>query len=100
VALSEIPNALLVPREAVNTGPDGQFVYVIKDGTAQQVPVKVMFDDGVHSAVSGPLKKGEWLSPKASCAASLGAKVNITRAKSPRVPRQKPNDQRGPQGIP
>ena len=27
VALAEIPHATLVPREAVNTGPDGQFVY-------------------------------------------------------------------------
>ncbi|HYS44814.1 MAG TPA: efflux RND transporter periplasmic adaptor subunit, partial [Rhizomicrobium sp.] len=44
VALSEIPHATLVPREAVNTGPDGQFVYAVKDGTAQQVPVKVQFD--------------------------------------------------------
>src|SRR6185312_8156836 len=59
VALSEIANATLVPREAVNTGPDGQFVYVVKDGTAQQVMVKVLFDDGVNDAVSGSLKKGD-----------------------------------------
>ena len=36
VALAEIPNAIVVPREAVNTGPDGQFVYVVKDGIAEQ----------------------------------------------------------------
>ncbi len=36
VALADIPNATVVPREAVNIGPDGQFVYVVKDGTAEQ----------------------------------------------------------------
>src|SRR5882762_2896615 len=59
VVLSEIPRATLVPREAVNTGPDGQFVYAIKDGTAQQMPVKVLFDDGVYDAVSGSLKQDD-----------------------------------------
>ena len=59
VALAEIPNATVVPREAVNTGPDGQFVYVVKDGAAEQVPVKVLFDDGVHDAVSGRSEAGD-----------------------------------------
>jgi len=36
VALSEIPNATLVPREAVNTGPDGLFVYAVKEGVASR----------------------------------------------------------------
>ena len=40
-SLSEIPHATLVPRDAVNTGPDGQFVYVVKDGVAEQRPVKL-----------------------------------------------------------
>ena len=29
VALADIPNAIVVPREAVNIGPDGQYVYVV-----------------------------------------------------------------------
>ena len=36
VVLSQIDHATLVPRDAVNTGPDGQFVYVVKDGAAEQ----------------------------------------------------------------
>jgi len=83
VALAEIPNATLVPREAVNTGPDGQFVYAIKDGTAQQVPVKVLFDDGVKDAVSGNLKKGDQVIVEGQLRVIPGAKVNITRAKPP-----------------
>jgi multidrug efflux system membrane fusion protein len=81
VALSEIPHATLVPREAVNTGPDGQFVYAIKDGTALQVPVKVQFDDGVDDAVSGTLYKGEQVITDGQLRVIPGAKVSITGAK-------------------
>ena len=82
VALAEIPGATLVPREAVNTGPDGQFVYVIKDETAQQVPVKVLFDDGVKNAVSGNLlKKGDQVIVEGQLRVIPGAKVSITGVK-------------------
>lgn len=82
VALAEIPNAILVPREAVNTGPDGQFVYVIKNGTAQQVPVKVLFDDGVKDAVSSTLlRKGDRVIVEGQLRVIPGAKVNITGPK-------------------
>ena len=83
VALSEIPNATLVPREAVNTGPDGQFVYVVKDGTAQQVMVKVLFDDGVNDAVSGSLKKGDQVITEGQLRVIPGAKVTVSGAKRP-----------------
>ncbi|HKU63636.1 MAG TPA: efflux RND transporter periplasmic adaptor subunit [Rhizomicrobium sp.] len=82
VALAEIPGATLVPREAVNTGPDGQFVYAIKNGTAQQVPVKILFDDGVKNAVSGNLlKKGDQVIVEGQLRVIPGAKVSITGVK-------------------
>ncbi len=81
VALSEIPNATLVPREAVNTGPDGQFAYVVKDGTAQQVPVHVIFDDGVDDAVTGNLKLGDIVITEGQLRVIPGAKVSITGSK-------------------
>jgi len=81
VALAEIPNATLVPREAVNTGPDGQFVYAVKDGTAQQVPVKILFDDGAKDAVSGNLKAGDQVIVEGQLRVIPNAKVNITGAK-------------------
>ena len=81
VALAEIPNATLVPREAVNTGPDGQFVYAVKDGTAQQVPVKILFDDGAKDAVSGNLKAGDQVIVEGQLRVIPGAKVSITGAK-------------------
>jgi len=81
VALAEIPNATLVPREAVNTGPDGQFVYAVKDDTAVQVPVKILFDDGVKDAVSGALKKGDQVIVEGQLRVIPGAKVTISAAK-------------------
>jgi len=81
VALAEIPRATLVPREAVNTGPDGQFVYAVKDGTAQQVPVKVLFDDGVNDAVSGSLSKGDHVIIEGQLRVIPGAKVSISGEK-------------------
>jgi multidrug efflux system membrane fusion protein len=83
VALSEILNATLVPREAINTGPDGQFVYAVKDGTAQQVPVRVLFDDGVNDAVSGGLKKGDQVITEGQLRVIPGAKVTVSGAKRP-----------------
>ncbi|MFO1248110.1 MAG: efflux RND transporter periplasmic adaptor subunit [Alphaproteobacteria bacterium] len=81
VALSEIPHATVVPREAVNTGPEGQYVYAVKDGTAQQVPVKVLFDDGTSDAVSGALKKGDQVIVDGQLRVIPGAKVTISGAK-------------------
>jgi multidrug efflux system membrane fusion protein len=81
VALAEIPNATLVPREAVNTGPDGLFVYAVRNGTAQQVPVKLLFDDSVHDAVSGTLQKGEQVIVDGQLRVIPGAKVSISGAK-------------------
>jgi membrane fusion protein, multidrug efflux system len=81
VALAEIPHATRVPREAVNTGPDGQYVYAIRDGTAQQVPVRVLFDDGVDDAVSGQLRKGEQVITDGQLRVIPGAKVSVTGGK-------------------
>src|SRR5690242_9750015 len=86
VALAEIPNATLVPREAVNTGPDGQFVYAIKDGIAQPVPVKVLFDDGVNDAISGALRKGDKVITEGQLRVIPGAKVNVSGAKDHAAP--------------
>ncbi|HEY2010436.1 MAG TPA: efflux RND transporter periplasmic adaptor subunit [Rhizomicrobium sp.] len=78
VVLAQIPHATQVPRDAVNTGPDGLFVYVVKDGAAEQRPVKLQFDDGVNDAVAGDLKKGEMVVTDGQLRVLPGAKVSIT----------------------
>jgi multidrug efflux system membrane fusion protein len=70
-----------VPREAVNTGPDGLFVYVVKDGVADQRPVKMLFDDGVNDAISGDVKAGEIVVTDGQLRVLPGAKVSISGTK-------------------
>ena len=59
VELDTIPNATVVPRDAVSEGPDGSFVYVVADNKARQEAVKVLFDDGKSAAVEGRVKPGD-----------------------------------------
>lgn len=59
VALGTLSHASVVPREAVNAGPDGSYVFVVdKKSVAHMRPVTVAFDDGVLMAVTG-IKPGE-----------------------------------------
>lgn len=59
VQLNDIPAALIVPRDAVNNGPNGTFVFAVKDGRAVEVPVSTLTDDGANAAVSGALAAGD-----------------------------------------
>lgn len=60
VALNNLKGAIVLPREAVNIGPDGRYVYVVNtDGNAELRPVTVMFDNGATLAVSGKVRKGD-----------------------------------------
>jgi len=59
VELNSIPHALIVPHDAVNEGPDGNYVYAVRDGRAQLVPVKVEFDNTRRVAVAGKLQPGD-----------------------------------------
>src|SRR6185312_3901414 len=50
--LNQIPGATVVPRDAVNLGPENSFVLVVgKDGKATSETVTVLNDDGVLDAI-------------------------------------------------
>ncbi len=58
--LNQIPGATVVPRDAVNLGPESSFVLVVgKDGKAYSKTVKVLNDDGVNDAIQGDVKPGD-----------------------------------------
>jgi len=59
VELDKIANAVVVPHDALNEGPQGQFVYVVENGKARQQPVKVLFDDANNVAIDGNAKPGD-----------------------------------------
>jgi multidrug efflux system membrane fusion protein len=69
ISIDQIAQAIIVPRDAVNLGPDSSYVYVVtqskgdgKDGSqsiAVTKNVKVLSDDGANDAVQGDVKPGD-----------------------------------------
>ena len=87
VALDTLPNAIVVPREAVNVGPDGRYVYVVdKDDNAQLRPVTVLFDGGATIAVSGKVNKGDRVITDGQLRVVPGKPVSIAKAAAPKAP--------------
>jgi multidrug efflux system membrane fusion protein len=82
VGLDEIPGATVVPHEAVNTGPDGLFTYVVtKDSHADQRTVRVLFDDGVNAAIAGNVHAGDEVIVDGQLRVVPGAAVLVDRPK-------------------
>ena len=82
VALANIKNATVVPRVAVNIGPDSQFVYVVTpDHEVEQHTVKVLFDDGADMAIASDIKPGEMVITDGALRVLPGGKVNIAKSR-------------------
>lgn len=74
------PNAVVVPAQAVQTGPDGQYVYVIGADMAAEVrPVGVQRTEGDIAVVAEGLSGGEKVVTKGQL--RLGPKVKVQIAK-------------------
>jgi multidrug efflux system membrane fusion protein len=59
VTLNALKSVTVVPHDSVNLGPNGRFVYVVKDGKAEMRDVKVLYDGGGDVAVQGAIKPGD-----------------------------------------
>lgn len=59
LVLRTVPNCVLVPARAVQTGPEGRFVFVIKDGKAEMRPVQTGFRVRDQLVIEKGLDKGE-----------------------------------------
>jgi len=60
VALNNFNHVLVVPKQAVNIGPNNHYVYIVdKQNNAQMRPVSVLYDDGTTDAVTGSIKPGD-----------------------------------------
>ncbi|MBX7201103.1 MAG: efflux RND transporter periplasmic adaptor subunit [Rhodospirillaceae bacterium] len=77
VEMDNIQGATVVPRDAVNDGPDGSFVYVVADRKALSRPVKVLFDDGDFAAISGDVKAGDQVVTEGQLRVVPGGLVNV-----------------------
>jgi membrane fusion protein, multidrug efflux system len=79
VALDSLKQATVVPREAVNEGPAGRYVFVVSaDGVAEMRPVRVLFDDGSSMAVAG-IGRGAKVIVDGQLRVVPGAKVNAAK---------------------
>jgi len=78
--INQIPGATIVPRDAVNLGPDSSFVLVVgKDGKAYSKTVKVLNDDGVNDAIQGDVKPGDKVVTDGQLRVTPGQAVRVTK---------------------
>jgi len=60
VELGGIAGATVIPREGVNSGPEGQYAYVVTaDNKADQRLIKVLYDDGTSASIDGNVQPGD-----------------------------------------
>jgi multidrug efflux system membrane fusion protein len=79
--LSEQENATVVPAQAVQTGQNGDFVFVIKpDQTAESRPVKVARTLGAESVIAKGIEPGETVVTDGQLRLIPGIKVQIKTA--------------------
>lgn len=77
--LLEDKNALTVPSRAVQTGPNGQYVFVVKSDMSVEVrPVTVQRSEGDLAVIATGLAKGEQVVTQGQLRLTPGAKVLIT----------------------
>jgi len=83
LTLSDLTNAIVAPSQAVQTGQNGQFVYVVKpDQTAEERPVTTGITYQGETVVQSGLKAGETVVTDGQLRLEPGTKVNIKSALS------------------
>ena len=91
--LTSRPNAVVVPNQAVQTGQDGQFVYVVKDDkTVEMRPVVTSTRVDQELVVDRGLEPGETIVTEGQLRLAPGSRVQ------PRDGRNRPGGGRGPEG--
>ena len=78
VTLTTDPNALVVPAAAVQTGQQGQYVFVVKpDQTVDLRPVTVERSDGVETVIATGIKAGETVVTDGQLRLVPGTKITV-----------------------
>jgi multidrug efflux system membrane fusion protein len=77
--INQIPGATVVPRDAVNMGPDNPYVLVVdKDSKVHSEIVQVLNDDGVSDAIKGDVRPGDKVVTDGQLRVTPGQAVRIT----------------------
>jgi multidrug efflux system membrane fusion protein len=78
LTLSEISNAIVVPTQAVQTGQNGQFIYVVKsDQTAEERPVKIGISYDGMTMIENGVKIDETVVTDGQLRLAPGVKVSV-----------------------
>jgi len=78
VKLYDQKDALIVPSKSVQTGPDGQYVFVVKpDMTTELRKVTVERTEGDSAIIAKGLEKGEQVVTQGQLRLGPGAKVTV-----------------------
>jgi multidrug efflux system membrane fusion protein len=87
VRLATIPNATVVPTEAVQTGQDGQFVFVVKaDSTVEQRTVTTGATVDQDTLIKSGLKVGETVVTEGQLRLDAGTRVTRADPKTGEAP--------------
>jgi multidrug efflux system membrane fusion protein len=80
VNLETFKNTVTVPRDSLNIGQDGNYVYVIdKDLKARMRPVKVLYQDQAIAALGSGVQAGERVVTDGQLRVTPGITVSITQ---------------------
>ncbi len=82
VILGIEPEAIAVPAAAVQLGPQGPYLFVVKDGAAELRPVVVKRTQGGESVIGKGLEGGEQIVVDGQLRLVNGANVNVRPATS------------------
>jgi multidrug efflux system membrane fusion protein len=78
VTIKNLPGAIVVPRDAVNLGPDTAYVYVVdEDNIVSSKTVRILNDDGVKDAIDGDVKPGDRVVVEGQLRIVPGNKVQV-----------------------
>jgi multidrug efflux system membrane fusion protein len=80
--------ALTIPSDAVQRGPEGLYVYVVKpDSTVQTKPIKLAEDTGEIAVIDAGLTEGERVVTAGQYRLKPGTRVQVAASKNPPAPR-------------
>jgi membrane fusion protein, multidrug efflux system len=81
LTLSELTNVVVVPSQAVQTGQNGQFIYVVKsDQTVEERPVTIGITYDGETVIANGLQAGETVVTDGQLRLSPGAAVSVKSA--------------------
>jgi len=87
ITINQLPGATVVPRDAVNVGPNGSYIYTVdKTMVVHQVNIQVLNDDGGNDAVKGDIKPGDTVITQGQISVVPGSKVSLQNGKGSGTP--------------